>query len=547
MTHPDPSTAAADRGSAAGADRGADAADGPGSGAAVGPGPEVPAPEQTPVVPPAARRRALGAALAASISGLMFGWDAMSLNVIKNALAFHTGASTGMLGFAVAFGVLTAVLGAFLAGRLSDRIGRRAIMIVAAILFIVSSVGTAFVGDSMAMFLFWRVFSGMAMGAAMTIAPAYVSETSPASMRGMLVSLRQFMLIIGLFVCGLLGDAMLGAAPAPEGDAPLSASQLSLVGIHLEVWQWAFLSVALGGVIYLVASLLIPESPRFLIAHGRTDQARSVLARTVGEEGVDQRVEEITRSLTGGGSGQQGDSGRRGSGFRSLLVPGTSRLQRIVWVGIGLAALQQLVGINAIFYYATTIFATIGFGEQDALKQTLVLTAVKVVAIILGMLLVDRVGRRPLLLWGSISMFAALVVTAIIMLTAPQVAQDGGGTAPDLASSPVLGILALVALCLYVGAYAGTWGPIMWVLIGEMFPNRMRGAATSVAGGVEWASNFAVTLTFPVLAAWSIGTTYAVYALIALASILFVLKLVPETKNLELEQMDEIADAPART
>ncbi|WP_193636208.1 sugar porter family MFS transporter [Brachybacterium subflavum] len=519
MTHPDPSTTSA------------------------GPGPDVPVPEATPVVPRAARRRALGAALAASISGLMFGWDAMSLNVIKNALAFHTGASTGMLGFAVAFGVLTAVLGAFLAGRLSDRIGRRAIMIVAAILFIVSSVGTAFVGDSMAMFLFWRIFSGMAMGAAMTIAPAYVSETSPASMRGMLVSLRQFMLIIGLFVCGLLGDAMLAAAPAPQGDAPLSTSRLGLLGLHLEVWQWAFLSVALGGVIYLVASLLIPESPRFLIAHGRTDQARAVLARTVGEEGVDQRVEEITRSLTDHDSSR--GSGRRGSGFRALLVPGTSRLQRIVWVGIGLAALQQLVGINAIFYYATTIFSTIGFGEQDALKQTLVLTAVKVVAIILGMLLVDRVGRRPLLLWGSISMFAALVVTAIIMLTAPQVAQDGGGTAPDLASSPVLGILALLALCLYVGAYAGTWGPIMWVLIGEMFPNRMRGAATSVAGGVEWASNFAVTLTFPVLAAWSIGTTYAVYALIALASILFVLKLVPETKNLELEQMDDIADAPA--
>jgi SP family sugar:H+ symporter-like MFS transporter len=490
-----------------------------------------------PVVPPAARRRALGAALAASISGLMFGWDAMALNVVKNALAFHTSASTGLLGFAVAFGVLTAVLGAFLAGRLSDRIGRRAIMIVAAVLFIVSSVGTAFVGDSMTMFLFWRIFSGMAMGAAMTIAPAYVSETSPASMRGMLVSLRQFMLIIGLFVCGLLGDAMLAAAPGTTGDAPLSASRLGLLGIQLEVWQWAFLSVAVGGVIYLLASLAVPESPRFLIARGRSDEARSVLARTVGEDGVDQRVQEISRSL----------DTHRGGGFRALLTPGTSRLQRIVWVGIGLAALQQLVGINAIFYYATTIFSTIGFGEQDALQQTLVLTAVKIAAILVGMLLVDRVGRRPLLLWGSVSMFVALVVTAVVMLSAPQVAQPGGGTAPDLASSPVGAVLALLALCLYVFAYAGTWGPIMWVLIGEMFPNRIRGAATSVAGGVEWASNFAVTLTFPVLAAWSIGTTYALYAAVALASIVFVLKLVPETKNLELEQMDDIASTRTPT
>jgi len=485
----------------------------------------------SPMVPRAARRRAVGAALAASISGLMFGWDAMALNVVKNALAFHTGASTGLLGFAVAFGVLSAVLGAFLAGRLSDRIGRRVIMVIASILFIVSSVGTAFVGSSMAMFLFWRLFSGMAMGAAMTIAPAYVSETSPASMRGMLVSLRQFMLIIGLFVCGLLGDAMLGAAPAPAGDSPLSTSHLGVAGFDLEVWQWAFLSVAVGGVIYLVASLVTPESPRFLIARGRLEEARVVLVRTVGEQGVDQRVEEIRSSLDDHGGG----------GFRSLLTPSGSNLQRIVWVGIGLAALQQLVGINAIFYYATTIFSTIGFDEQDALQQTLVLTGVKIAAIIAGMLLVDRIGRRPLLLWGSVAMFAALVVTAIVMLTAPQVAQDGGGLAPDLASNPIRGVLALVALCLYVFAYAGTWGPIMWVLIGEMFPNRLRGAATSVAGGVEWASNFAVTLTFPVLAAWSIGTTYALYAAVALASIVFVLKLVPETKNLELEQMDELA------
>ncbi len=458
----------------------------------------------------------------------MFGWDAMSLNVVKSALGFHTGAGPGMLGFAIAFGVLSAVLGAFLSGRLSDRVGRRTIMVVAAVLFIVSSVGTAFIGSSMAMFLFWRLFSGMAMGAAMTIAPAYISETSPAQMRGMLVSLRQFMLIIGLFVCGLLGEAMLGAAPDPGGDRPLSTSQLPMLGLSLEVWQWAFLSVAVGGVIYLVASLLIPESPRYLIAHGRIERAREVLARTVGEHAVDDRIGEISQSLK---------SGAKGGGFKSLLSRSGSRIQRIVWIGIGLAALQQLVGINAIFYYATTIFSTLGFDAQDALQKTLILTAVKIAAIVTGMLLIDRIGRRPLLMWGSIFMFAALVVTALTMLTAPQV--DG---APDLANSPIRAVLALVALCLYVFAYAGTWGPIMWVLIGEMFPNRMRGAATSVAGGVEWMSNFAVTLTFPVLAVWSIGSTYSIYAAVALLSIFFVWKLVPETKGLELEQMDKFAD-----
>lgn len=479
-------------------------------------------------VPKHARRYSLWVAAVASISGLMFGWDAMALNVIKSALGFHTDSGPAMLGFAVAFGVLSAVLGAFLSGRISDKVGRRTIMMVAAILFIVSSVGTAFIGTSMVLFLFWRLFSGMAMGAAMTIAPAYISETAPAPMRGMLVSFRQFLLIIGLFVCGLLGDAMLGVAAQPSGDAPLATAELSLLGLHLEVWQWAFLSVAVGGVLYLATSSSIPESPRYLIAKGRTEEAREVLRKTLGADGVQDRIADITHSLTAQKSTR---------GFRTLLTSSGTRLQRIVWVGIGLAALQQLVGINAIFYYATTIFSTLGFGAQASLQKTLILTAVKIAAIVAGMLLIDRVGRRPLLLFGSISMFAALVVTAFTMLTAPQA--NGN---PDLTGSPGLAVVALVALCLYVFAYAGTWGPIMWVLVGEMFPNRIRGAATSVAGGVEWASNFAVTLTFPVLATWSIGTTYGIYATMALLSIVFVWKFVPETKGLELEQMDQLAN-----
>jgi SP family sugar:H+ symporter-like MFS transporter len=464
----------------------------------------------------------------------MFGWDAMALNVIKNALAYHTKAGNGLIGFAVAFGVLTAVLGAFIAGRLSDKIGRKIIMEIAAILFIISSVGTAFIGSSMGLFFFWRFFSGLAMGAAMTIAPAYISEIAPADLRGTLVSLRQFMLIIGLFVCGLLGDNLLAAADEPSGDAPKSTSVLHFMGIGLEVWQWAFLSVAVGGIIYFISAQFIPESPRYLISVGRLDEAHKVLSDTIGDVdgSVDVRVEEIHKSL--GSDDHQG--------FKVLLNKSGRNLQRVVWIGVVLAALQQFVGINAIFYYSTTIFATLGFGEAAALQQTLILTGCKVAAIILGMILVDRVGRRPLLLFGSISMFLALLATAAIMLSAPKVTGADGSTTPDLASHPGLAVLALIALCLYVFSYAGTWGPIMWVLIGEMFPNRIRGAATSVAGAAEWMSNFVVTLTFPVLAAWSIGTTYAIYAVVAFVSIIFVLKVVPETKNMELEEMDKLGN-----
>ncbi|WP_407343350.1 sugar porter family MFS transporter [Pengzhenrongella phosphoraccumulans] len=303
--------------------------------------------------------------------------------------------------------------------------------------------------------------------------------------------------------------------------------------MHLEVWQWAFASVAVGGVLYLVSALFIPESPRYLMSRGRINEARAVLTRTLGPVSADERIVAIAASFRNA----------RRPRFSDVLNSRRTNIKRIVWVGIGLAALQQLVGINAIFYYSTTIWATLGFGEQQALQQTLILTAVKVVAIICGILLVDRVGRRPLLLTGSILMSAALVVTAFIMLTAPR----GASGNPDLHDSKGLAVLALVAMCAYVFAYAGTWGPIMWVLVGEMFPNQIRGAATSIAGSAEWTANYAVTLTFPVLAAWSIGTTYAMYAVFALISIPFVLRLVPETKGRELEEMDALEAQPPQT
>lgn len=480
------------------------------------------------------RHRSIFAAVVASISGLMFGWDAMALNVVKNALVYHTHAGNGMIGFAVAFGVLTAAFGAFIAGRLSDRIGRRIIMVIAGILFMISSVGTVFVGSSIGMFLFWRFFSGLAMGSAMTIAPAYIAETAPADLRGTLVSLRQFMLIIGLFVCGLLGDGLLAAAPAPTGDAPRSTSILHIAGLGLEVWQWCFLSVAIGGLIYLVTALFVPESPRYLILAGKVEQGRAVLTRMLEGSGedVDARVADIQASV---GTDEE-------HGFRTLLNKRGHNLQKVVWIGIGLALLQQFVGINAVFYYSTTIFKTLGFGEQTALQQTLIVTGVKVLAIIGGMILIDKVGRRPLMLFGSITMSLALIATASIMLSAPKTAGADGTITPNLTGSPGLAALALVTMCLYVFAYAGTWGPIMWVLVGEMFPNRIRGAATSVAGGAEWMANFIVTLSFPILAAWSIGTTYVIYAAVALFSVFFVLKLVPETKRMELEDMDQLSN-----
>jgi sugar porter (SP) family MFS transporter len=281
-------------------------------------------------------------------------------------------------------------------------------------------------------------------------------------------------------------------------------------------------------VVYALLALGIPESPRFLVARGRNQEAAAVLARlgAGGSEGPDAKVAEIATSL------QREDT----PSLRDLRGPRFG-LQPIVWVGILLSVFQQFVGINVIFYYSTSLWHSVGFSESDSLTITVITSVTNIVVTLIAIAFVDRVGRKPLLLGGSIGMTVTLGAMAVCFSQAV-------GSGDDLVLPGAWGSVALVAANLFVVSFGVSWGPVVWVLLGEMFPNYIRAAALSVAAAAQWIANFVVSTTFPVLAATGLTLAYGIYALFALLSAWFVVRAVQETKGRELEDMQ--GTAPAR-
>jgi SP family sugar:H+ symporter-like MFS transporter len=285
-------------------------------------------------------------------------------------------------------------------------------------------------------------------------------------------------------------------------------------------WRWMFWVQVIPAAVFLVSLLAIPESPRFLVARGQTDKAGQVLARLFGEAAGPAKVAEISASLA---------ADHHRPKLSDLFVGG--RVRPIVWAGVGLAVFQQLVGINVVFYYGAVLWQSVGFSEADSLKINILSGALSIVSCLVSMAFVDRVGRKPILLLGSIGMAVTLAIVAAAFSTATLV--DGHPHLPD-----PWGLTALIAANLYVVFFNGTWGPVMWVMLGEMFPNQIRGSALAVSGFAQWAANFAISLSFPVAAA-SVGLvpTYAFYAISALISFFFVRAWVNETRGRALEQM----------
>jgi SP family sugar:H+ symporter-like MFS transporter len=272
---------------------------------------------------------------------------------------------------------------------------------------------------------------------------------------------------------------------------------------------------------FLIGVLLIPESPRFLVRVGRREEALAVFAR-VGSKDADALVTQVEKSVAGEHRPRLAD----------VMKPGTRNLASIVWVGIGLAAFQQFVGINVIFYYGSVLWDAVGISEQNALLLNLLSGFINIVATILAMALIDRVGRKPLLLAGSIGMIATLACVAVAFSTAH----------PDARGQPVLAhgvaLAGLVAVNLYIIAFGVSWGPVMWVLLGEMFPTRMRGTGLAIAGATNWVANFVVTVTFlPLMNAAGLAGAYSAYLVAALLSLFFVWRYVRETKGKALEEM----------
>ena len=453
----------------------------------------------------------IGAIVAvATIGGFLFGYDSGAVNGTQQGLRTAFNLGDAGLGFTVGSLLIGCFIGAFFAGRLADLIGRRNTMMLAALLFVCGALVQGF-AHVQALFVIARLAGGMAVGAASVLSPAYISEVAPASIRGRLTTVQQIMIITGLTAAFLVNYFL--AANAGESTASYWAG--------IEAWRWMYLMQAIPAAIFLVALIFIPESPRYLVSKGRDEKATSVLTSLFGADVAREKLAEIRATFAEDHRPRLSDI--RGSGPLGI--------RPIVWVGIMLAVFQQLVGINVIFYYGATLWQLAGFTEDQSLQINIVSGAVSIAACFITIAVIDRIGRKPLLLIGSAGM--ALTLFAMVYAFANGTLDAEG----KLQLSSSLGTVALIAANLYVIFFNFSWGPVMWVMLGEMFPNQIRGSSLAVAGFAQWFSNYLIAQSFPIMAAWSLTGSYVFYGVCAVISFFLVQKFVHETKGKELEEM----------
>ena len=449
----------------------------------------------------------------ATIGGFLFGFDSGVINGTVDGLKAAFGSDAAVTGFNVASMLLGCAVGAWFAGTLADRYGRRTMMLWAAVFFIISAWGSGIATSSME-FVVYRIIGGFAVGAASVMSPAYISEVAPARYRGRLATVQQIAIISGLFA-SFLSNYLL---------AKVATSSLAPLWLGYEAWRWMFWIELAPAALFLVALCFIPESPRYLVARGLRERAGAVLARLYGANEGGRKLGEIEASLA---------ADQHRPRLSDLISKTTGKIRPIVWVGVGLATFQQLVGINVVFYYGAVLWQAVGFSEQDALLINVLSGALSIGACIVTVLLIDKIGRKPLLWVGSAGMAVSLALVAFAFASG---SLDAAG---KLQMSGNMGVLALVAANVYVIFFNVSWGPVMWVMLGEMFPNQIRGSGLAVAGLAQWGSNFLITWTFPMLLAGiGLAAAYGLYAAAALVSVFFVLKFVHETKGKELEQME---------
>ena len=455
-------------------------------------------------------RFVISVSLVATLGGFLFGFDSGVINGTVDGLQKAFNADSVGTGFNVASMLLGCAVGAFFAGWLADRFGRKRLLLASAVLFIVSAWGSGLAGTSL-VFVIYRVIGGLAVGAASVMAPAYISEIAPARIRGRLTTVQQVAIITGLTAAFLSNYFVVQAAGNSTEDFWWGYA----------AWRWMFWMELFPAVLFFVTLLLIPESPRYLVAQGRRGRALLVLKKLNGSSAAEATVAEITESL----------ARDHRPGLGDLFQTNSVRLRPIVWVGIGLAAFQQLVGINVVFYYGAVLWQAVGFTESDALLINIVSGSLSIGAVAVTLLLIDRVGRKPLLLVGSVGM--ALTLALVVVAFSSADLRDG-----QLVLSDRMGTLALVAANLYVVFFNFSWGPVMWVMLGEMFPNQLRGSGLAVSGLSQWLANFGITMSFPVmLVSVGLAAAYGFYAICALVSAVFVYLWVRETKGRTLESM----------
>lgn len=458
------------------------------------------------------------ATLVATFGGLLFGYDtAVISGAVGSLRAYfiepqHLGvdAANSLLGFVVSSALIGCVIGGMIGGWISTRIGRQRGLVIAAVLFVVSALGSAVpeiffapIGSGGAgfvwQFVFYRVMGGVGVGLASMLSPMYIAEIAPARLRGNLVAWNQLAIIFGMLVVYFVNY---GIARYGGDEAWLNA-----IG-----WRWMFASGAIPAAIFLVLLFLVPETPRYLMLKGREADARRVLGRLVSPPEAEAELGEIRQSLA------QHHSGRLFSFGRLVVV-----------IGVLLSVFQQFVGINVVLYYAPEIFKAMGLSTDASLMQTILVGGVNLVFTVVATLTVDRLGRKPLQIVGALVMAASML-----------------GLGLDLTLHDK-GMMALILMLIYIAGFAVSWGPVTWVLLSEIFPNQIRGKAMAVAVAAQWIANYLVSSTFPILqknptllAHFDGGFPYFIYGLMGILAAVFMLGWVPETKGRTLEEMEAL-------
>lgn len=454
----------------------------------------------------------IGAIVAvATIGGFLFGYDSGAVNGTQEGLRSTFHLSDAGLGFTVGSLLIGCFIGAFFAGRLADLMGRRNTMMLAALLFLGGALTQGF-AHAQPLFVVARLCGGMAVGAASVLSPAYISEVAPAGIRGRLTTIQQIMIIIGLTIAFVV-NYFLAASAGISTNAFWGG---------IAAWRWMYLMQAIPAAIFLVALFFIPESPRYLVSKKRDETASDVLTKLFGSGVARAKLDEIRASFSTDHRPRLSD----------LKGRGLFGVRPIVWAGIMIAVFQQLVGINVIFYYGETLWKLAGVSEAAALQRNILSGVVSIAACLVTIAVIDKIGRKPLLLIGSAGMAVSLFAMAYAFHSGTL---DAAG---NLQLSHNMGLVALIAANLYVIFFNGTWGPVMWVMLGEMFPNQIRGSALAVAGFAQWFANYLIAQTFPIMAAWSLTGSYLFYAISAVVSFFLVQVLVHETRGKELEQME---------
>ncbi len=476
------------------------------------PGIELVAPASSAAVPGVARYHQgylWGISLVAALGGLLFGYDWV---VISGADLFYEKyfhlVSAGEIGWAKGCALVGCLLGALLSGGLSDRLGRKRLLLVSALLFTISSVGTG-LANSYLVFVAWRIAGGAAIGLASNLSPMYIAEVAPAEIRGRLVCMNQLTIVIGIVTAQLAN--WLIAQPVPSGATAADILN-SWNGQH--GWRWMFAATAAPSSLFLLGLLFVPESPRWLAKNRQRSRARAVLARIGGENYADRALGEIETTVANEAARVD---------FRELLAP---RMRKMLWFGMTLAFLQQWCGINVIFYYAKDVFAAAGYQVSDILLNIVIVGLANLTFTFVAIFTVDRVGRRVLMLAGWVGL-----AVIYVLLGASQVAG-------------VRGVPLVVLVVAAIACYASTLAPVVWVVLSEIFPNRLRGAALAASVCALWTGCFTLTYSFPRLNAWlGAAGTYWLYAAICLGGFFYTRAKLPETKGKTLETIErELVD-----